>query len=66
MAISKEAKALLTAQEASLNVASKELKNILKESKNMSKKLNKEYRGIANRPILKFILLINLAFSFVK
>ena len=33
MAISKEAKALLTAQEASLNVASKELKNILKESK---------------------------------
>lgn len=53
MAISKEAKALLTAQETSLNIAGKELKNILKESKNMSKKLNKEYRGIANRPILK-------------
>ena len=53
MAISKEAKALVEAQVNSNEIASKELNRILKESKNVEKKLNKEYRSIASKSLLK-------------
>lgn len=53
MAISKEAKALINATKTSTDVASSELSRILKDSKNLSKKLAKEYRSIANKPLLK-------------
>ena len=53
MPISKEAKALVEAQVNSNEIASKELNRILKESKNVEKKLNKEYRSIASKSLLK-------------
>lgn len=53
MAISKEAKALIEAQVTSSEVASKELSMILKESKSLDRKLKKEFKSIANKPLLK-------------
>lgn len=53
MAISKEAKALVEAQVTSNEIASRELSRVLKDSKNLEKKLAKEYRGISNQPLLK-------------
>lgn len=53
MAISKEAKALINATTTSTEVASNELSRILKDSKNVNKKLKKEYKRIANKPLLK-------------
>ena len=41
------------AQVNSNEIASKELNRILKESKNVEKKLNKEYRSIASKSLLK-------------
>ena len=53
MALSKEAKALVQATEQSSEVASNELSRILKESKDVNKKLVKEYKRVSNKPLLK-------------